>query len=171
MNQFIKHSIRFVLFILAQSLIFNQMEVGFGIQIMIYPLFVFLLPVEMGVFSLMSLSFILGLAIDAMSNTYGLHASSLLFVAYLRPVFFKIFAPRDGYDPNTETNIHMMGTSWYVKSFGILMLIHHFWFFLIEIFKLNDLIYILQKTLISVVLSFIICTLIQYLFLKKPKEK
>lgn len=171
MNEILKHSLRFVLFIFAQSLIFNQLEIGFGIQIMIYPLFVLLLPVDMGIFSLMLLSFLMGMAIDAMSNTYGLHTSSLLFVAYLRPVFFKIFSPRDGYELNTETNIHMMGTSWYVKTFGILILIHHFWFFLIEVFKLNELFYILQKTLISVVLSFIICTLIQYLFLKKPKEK
>jgi hypothetical protein len=165
------HILRFVGFFLIQVLILNQIEIGFGIQIMIYPLFILLLPVEMNVFTLMLVAFGLGIFIDSMSNTYGLHASSLLTMAYFRPVIFKLFAPRDGYDALLETNLFNMGNMWFLKTFGILILIHHFWFFLFEMFKLNELLFVLQKTGLSAVVSFLICILLQYLFIRKPKEQ
>lgn len=160
-----------MLFVLAQVLILNQIEIGFGIQLMVYPLFILLLPVEIGVISLMLIAFALGLSIDAVSNTYGLHASSLLVVAFSRPLIYKLFAPRDGYDTMLETNIFTMGNSWFFKSFGILILIHHFWFFMLEMFKLNEFLFVLQKTAFSVIMSFLICILLQYLFVKKMSEK
>ena len=171
MNLFIKHSIRFLLFVFAQVLILNQLEIGFGIQLMIYPLFILLLPVEIGVISLMFVAFALGLSIDAVSDTYGLHTSSLLVVAFSRPLIYKLFAPRDGYDPMVETNIFTMGTNWFLKTFGLLILLHHFWFFMLEMFKLNEVFFVLQKTALSALLSFLICILLQYLFVKKMNEK
>lgn len=170
MNIIVKHTLRFLLFFLVQVLILNQIEPGMGIQIMIYPLFILLLPVDMSLFTLMLVAFALGISIDSMSNSFGLHASSLLTVAYLRPVIFKLFAPRDGYDILLETNIFTMGTGWFLKTFGILIIIHHFWFFMLEMFKLNEILYVLQKTGLSVVVSILICILLQYLFLRKPKS-
>ena len=52
MIEIIKHSIRFVLFLIAQAFIFNQLEIGLGIQLMVYPLYIFLLPLGMNVFLL-----------------------------------------------------------------------------------------------------------------------
>ena len=143
------------------------MEIGFGIQIMVYPLFILLLPVELNVFYIMLLAFGMGMSIDAMSNTYGLHTSALLAFAYFRPIIFKAFAPRDGYDILLETNVFNMGNGWFIRVFGILILIHHLWFFALEMFKLNEILMVLQKTALSVVLSFLICILLQYLFIRK----
>ncbi|MFT5860185.1 MAG: hypothetical protein ACI865_002293 [Flavobacteriaceae bacterium] len=170
MNRVIRQLGRFAFFVLIQVLILNQVELGFGTQIMIYPLFVLLLPVNLNVFLLLFLSFALGLSIDAMSNTYGLHASALLVVAFFRPIIFKLTAPRDGYEQIYATNIYTMGGAWTVKTLGLLLLIHHFWFFLLELFKLDEILYLIQKTLLSLPLSFGICILLQYLFIKKPKE-
>src|SRR3989338_8399820 len=83
--------------------------------------------------------------LDALSNTFGLHASSALIFAYFRPVIFKLFAPRDGYENTEESNIYTMGTRWFIYAFGLLLLIHHTWFFLIEIFKLNEILLLLRK--------------------------
>ncbi len=171
MNVIVKIGLRFIALLLLQVLVLNQIEIGFGIQLMAYPLFILLLPVEMGVVVQMAIAFVLGILIDAMSNTYGLHASSLLVVAYLRPAIFKLFAPRDGYDPLMETNIFNMGTMWFLKAFGILIAVHHLWFFMLEMFKLNELLYVLQKTALSVPISFLICILLQYLFIRKRVEK
>ncbi|MDX2359379.1 MAG: hypothetical protein QNK23_01140 [Crocinitomicaceae bacterium] len=140
---------------------------GFGIQLMIYPLFIILLPVELSVIPLMLAAFSLGIFIDAMSNTYGLHTSALLAMAYSRPMIFDLFAPRDGYDPLLETNVFNMGTGWFLKVFGLLILIHHFWFFMLEMFKLNEIGFVLRKTALSAPLSFLICILLQYLLIQK----
>jgi hypothetical protein len=49
MNNLTKNIIRFVVFAILQALIFNQLEIGYGIHLMVHPLFIMLLPFEMGV--------------------------------------------------------------------------------------------------------------------------
>ena len=171
MNEVVKHGLRFLFFLLVQVFVLNQIEIGYGVQIMIYPLFILLLPIEINIFVLLLLAFGLGMGIDSMSNTYGLHTSSLLAVAYLRPTIFNLFAPRDGYDPLVNTDMFSMGTFWFIKSFGLILLIHHLWFFMLEMFKLNEILFVLQKTAFSSVISFLFCVLIQFLIIKRVKEK
>jgi hypothetical protein len=171
MKLIITQLIRFIIFILAQSLVFNQLEIRFGIQIMIYPLFIILLPFETSIFILLLLAFVMGLSIDAISDTYGLHTSSLLLVAYMRPIIFNIFSPREGYDALKEASIFEMGQRWFISVFGLLLVIHHFWFFMLEMFNMSEIGLILQKTILSVPLSFLLCILLQVIFVTKPKER
>lgn len=168
MSRIFSHIFRFALFFIIQVVVLNQVELGAGTLIMIYPLFIVLLPEDINVFLLLFLAFALGISIDAMSNTYGLHASSLLLLAYFRPLIFKAFAPRDGYESDMELNVHTMGFRWFSRTFGILLLIHHFWFFLIELFRFDEILYVVQKTVLSFPLSFALCVLIQFLIIRKP---
>jgi len=171
MNTITKNTFRFILIAFAQALIFNHLEIGFGIHLMIQPLFIMLLPFEIGVFSLMSLAFVLGAIIDIFSNTYGLHASSLLMMAYFRPIIFKFYSPREGYDPIKEPSLIDMGGRWFFFVFGYLLLIHHFWYFLIEIFRFDELLFVFQKTILSFVFSFFLIVLLQTFLIKKSKIK
>lgn len=170
MNRILSNILRFALFFIIQVVILNQVELGAGTLIMIYPLFIALLPVDINIFLLLFLSFALGISIDAMSNTYGLHASSLVLLAYFRPIIFKAFAPRDGYEIDLEPNIHTMGYNWFLRTFGILLLIHHFWFFLMELFRFDEILYVIQKTVLSFPLSLALCVLIQFLIIRKPTK-
>lgn len=171
MNEIIKHSARFFAVFIIQAFILNQLEIGFGIQLMVYPLFIMLLPFELGLIYLMLIAFALGILIDTVSNTYGLHASSLVLFTYFRPALMKIFSPREGYDKVREGNIFVMGPVWFAYVFGGLLAIHHFWFFLIEIFRIDEVFFILQKTLLSLPLSYLLCYLLQALFISKSQER
>lgn len=171
MNVIVKNSIRFFIFLMIQSFVFNQIELGFGIHMMVHPLFIMLLPFETGIFTLMTLAFVMGLIIDIFSNTYGLHASSLLLMAYMRPVIFKFYGPREGYDPLKEPSLFDMGSRWFLFVFGYLLLIHHFWYFLVEIFRFDQFLLIIQKTVFSVIISFLLCIVLQTFLIKKSKSK
>ena len=171
MNIAVKYGLRFLLLAAMQVLVLNQLEFGFGIQFMVYPLFIVLLPFEIGTILLMVIAFLLGILIDAFSNTYGLHASSAVVIAYLRPLIFKVLSPRDGYDPLKEGNSYDMGFRWFLYTFGLILMIHHFWFFLLEIFRFDELLFVFQKTLLSVPLSFVLCLIIQSLIVSKPKDR
>ncbi len=170
MRSFLKHIFRFALFLVIQVLVLNQVELGAGTLIIIYPLFIFLLPVEINIFLLLFLAFALGISIDALSNTYGLHASSMLIFAYFRPIILKVFAPRDGYEPDVELNFYSMGYRWFFQTFGVLLLIHHFWFFLIELFRFDEAFYVFKLTVLSVPMSFALCILLQFLLIRKPSK-
>jgi len=147
------------------------LELGYGIHIMIYPLFIMLLPFEMGIISLLSLAFLMGFLVDIFSNTYGLHASSLLMMTYFRPRIFKMFSPIDGYDPIKEPTFFDMGIRWFLSTFAYLLLIHHFWYFLIEIFRFNEIFSILIKTSLSFMFSIGLSIIIQQLLYKKVKRQ
>ncbi|MEN9698912.1 MAG: hypothetical protein RLZZ301_110 [Bacteroidota bacterium] len=170
MSDITKHIVRFLLFVFLQAMILNQLNIGYGIHLMAHPLFIMLLPFEMGVISLMSIAFLMGVIIDVFSNTFGLYTTSLVLMAYVRPVVFKFYGPREGYDPLKEPTAHDMGTRWYATVFGILLAVHHFWFFFIEIFQFNRFFFILQKTILSGVLSFVLCLLLQSFLINRPKK-
>jgi hypothetical protein len=171
MNVVYKHTIRFVIFAFLQALVFNQLNIGFGIHLMIQPLFIMLLPFELTVIPMMGIAFLMGLVIDIVSNTYGLNTSSLVLMAYLRPIVFKFYGPREGYDPLKEPTSQDMGSNWFSVVYGILLGLHTFWFFLLEIFELGRIGFILQKTIISGVLSFLLALLIQSFILNSKQKK
>lgn len=169
MNNLLIHIIRLIVFVLAQGLIFGQLEFGVGIHPMIYPLFILLLPFDISPILLMVMAFITGISVDFFMNTFGLHASAAVLVAYIRPELFRLFAPRDGYDVLKEPTASEYGYKWFLSVAGIAITIHHAWFFLLEHFSWSDWLIILRKTVLSVIVTMFILLIIQILFFKKPK--
>lgn len=170
MNQIVSISLRFFLLFFLQVLVLNNLEIDKGIYIMIYPFFILLLPFEMGVIPLMLISFVMGISIDMFSNTFGMHASAAVLVAYLRPLLFKAFAPRDGYDSVESAGIRVLGFQWFLATYGSLLVIHHLWFFILESLQLNDFLLILRKVALSVPLSFAFSLLVQFIFMRRRGE-
>jgi hypothetical protein len=80
-----------------------------------------------------------------------------------------VFSPRDGYENIKEGSSYEMGFVWFLWVFGGLLTIHHFWFFYMEVFRFNEIIFVLQKTAFSVPVSFIMAFILQFLIVNKPK--
>lgn len=171
MNSIVTHSIRFVLFVLVQAFILNQLEFGWGILIMVYPLYIFLLPNDMNVITSMFIAFAMGFSIDLLGNTFGLHASALVLFAYLKPAIIKSFTSQEDIDIMREGNVYTMGTLWFVYTFGSLLLIHHLWFFLFEMTNFGEILYVFQKTILSIIVSFLFSVGLQIIFVPKPKDR
>ena len=170
MNHFVKNILRLLVFVLAQGLIFGQLNFGYGIHPMIYPLFIILLPFDTRPVVLMLLAFLTGIGVDFFMNTFGLHTSAAVLIAYLRPSIFKRFAPRDDYDLLKEPIASELGYAWFIKVSGTIVIIHHLWFFSLEYFKWSAWKEIITSTLLSSIITLIIFILIQVLFFKKPKS-
>lgn len=169
MNNLLIHILRLIIFILAQGLIFGRLEFGLGIHPMIYPLYILMLPFDIRPIILMIMALVVGIGVDFFMNTFGLHASAAVLVAYFRPELFRLFAPRDGYDILKEPTANEYGFKWFFYVAGITTLIHHLWFFLFEHFKLTDIFLVLQKTILSALVTMVIFIIIQILFFKKHK--
>jgi hypothetical protein len=89
--------------------------------------------------------------------------------AYCRPLFLKVFAPRDGYENVKEGNTYEMGLSWFLWVYGGLLLVHHFWFFYMEVFRIDEIVFVLQKTFLSALVSFFMAFILQILLVTKPR--
>jgi len=166
MNESLLYFIRFVCIVLLQTFVFGQIEF-LGVHPMIYPLFIMLLPFSMHPLNLLLSAFVMGLTVDVFTNTSGLHASSLLLFALLRPLIFKLFQPREGYEQFREGSVYEMGHQWFFYSFGILLLLHHCWFFFMETFKWIDTVYTLKKIGLTLPISYFSVTLLQFLLIRR----
>ena len=158
-------------FLFFQIFFFNNVELGHGIYIMVYPLAIILLPFKLKPALLFCICFLFGFSIDFFSSTFGLHSSSLLMGGFARVFIFNLLSPRDGYEAISHPSIGKLGSQWAFVSFSFIFLIHHFWFFLIEFFALSELLFIVKSTFLSFVFSFISCFIIYILFLHKKNER
>lgn len=162
--------VRFFVIILVQGLIVGQIEFGTGIHPMIYPLIVLMLPFETAPILLMVVGFLSGLSVDFLMNTFGMHASAGVLVAYIRPELYRLFAPRDGYDMMSQPIAKDMGYKWFLSVYGIAIVLHHLWFFILEYFNWSLWMHILKKTLLSSIITLVIFILIQILFFSKSRR-
>lgn len=99
---------------------------------------------------------ICGLTIDMFQNTPGMHASACLVIAYLRPGWLKMIAPRDGYETDAQPGIRKFGFIWYITYASVLVLVHHFTLFFLEVFRFSE----FFDTLLRIVLSSVLTLLL-----------
>lgn len=168
-NAWLKYGLNFILIVLVQALVVNPWEIHAFLNPMVYPMLILMLPFDLSVLATLIISFALGIAVDGFSNTFGLHASAAMVVGYLRPTILKYIKPRDGYDATLMPSIHDMGMVWFMGYTAFFLLIHHIWFFTLEIFKL-DFLLIFAKTFSSLLFSMLLIVLLQFI-LYKPSKK
>ena len=154
-----------------QVFFFNGLEFSSSVYIMIYPLVLFLLPFNTKPSFLFIWAFLFGFLVDFFSNSFGLHASSLVAAAAIRVGVFYLLTPRDGYDSILFPSIKKLGLKWVLTSFSFILFFHHFWFFCVEYFSFSSASIILKNTLLSFFFSFICCLCFYILFFSKKLSK
>jgi rod shape-determining protein MreD len=159
--------IRFVLLLLVQVVICNNINFLGYINPYIYIIFIFLFPIKENRLILLIVSFILGMLVDMFSDSGGVHAASAVFLAYSRPILLKtsfgmLYEHQSVKFSNTE-----LGSLITYVSFGTLL--HHFVLFSLEVFNISNILLILKKTLFSSIFTIIISVLIIILFSRNKK--
>ena len=88
----------FILLILLQVVVFNNLQLSGYINPYIYVMFILLLPYEISGWLLLGLGLLTGLTVDTFMNTIGMHSSATLFMAFLRPYVLNLFTDREDID-------------------------------------------------------------------------
>ncbi|MBI5538865.1 MAG: rod shape-determining protein MreD [Bacteroidia bacterium] len=158
---------RFIILVLLQVLILNNIQLSGFINPYIYILFILLLPFETPAWLLLILGFVTGLAIDIFSGTIGMHATATTLAAYSRPFILTLFSPRDGYESRTSPTLKHYDIAWIIRYTVVMILIHHSTLFFIEIFRFSGFFYTMLRILISSAFTFVLIILSQFLFYKK----
>lgn len=161
-----RYFLTFLILVLVQVLLFNNVQLGGYLNPYVYVLFILSLPFETPRWGLLVLGFILGLTLDLFSHTVGMHTSASVFMAFLRPYVLRTLEPRDGYEPETYPSVKDYGFSWYFNYAGILILTHHLFLFYVEIFKLDIFFHTLSRALLSTVFSLALILFIK-VFIKR----
>jgi rod shape-determining protein MreD len=133
----VKNIIFFVILLLAQVLVFNQVRIFQCATPLIYVYFVLPTPYEQPRWATLLWCFALGLTVDMFSNMPGVAAAAMTLVALLQPYLLFLFLPRnnqEGLIPSFPT----LGTGKYVVYATVLTLVYCLAFFAIEAFNFNN---------------------------------
>ncbi len=164
MNTILYNGFRFILLIAIQVLLLNNIALYNLAVPYPYILFIILLPMDIPVFWLYLFSFLLGFTVDIFSNTPGIHASACLIMALTRVSTLGIINPRHSSEFETNPSIRNLGFNRFFIFASILIIVHHFSLFLIEIFRFSEIFYILIKIFSSILFTLVLVLLSQYIF-------
>lgn len=164
MSEILRNIGRFFLIVFLQGMILNDISLLSGLSISyFYIVVILMLPMETPRWLELIIGLILGLSIDFFTNTIGIHASSCVFLAFLRPVYLKTIAPRDGYEFGQKASISDQGFTWYLKYASLLVIAHHFWLFYVEVYSIKGFLTTLLRVILSSGFTLVLLVLSQYL--------
>jgi|688.fasta_scaffold21551_5 rod shape-determining protein MreD len=156
--------IRIVFLVLLQNLVVSRIDLFDGLIFpWIYIFGILMLPFETPRWLTMGIGFVVGLLMDYFSGPIGLHTSACVTIAYIQPIVQKILSPREGYDITQKPTVQRMGLAWYLTYAGVLTLVHHSWFFFMEVFRFSDFFYQMVHILLSTITTLLLMTIGQYL--------
>jgi hypothetical protein len=163
----IRNIVRFVVLVLIQVLVMDNVLLGGFLNPYFYVLFILLMPFETPRWLILVAAFLVGLSIDMFSNTMGMHTAATVFMAFIRPWILSTFAPRDGYEPDTYPRIFYYGFRWFARYAIILTFMHHLVLFYIEVFNFQDFLTTFLRVISSTLLTVITVLVSQYFIFRK----
>lgn len=166
----IKYGSSFILLVLFQGLILNNIELGGYVNPFLYVLFILALPFDTPDWLVLSLGFLIGIFIDSFMSTLGMHASATVFMAFMRVFVLRLFKPRDGFEFNATPNLQHMGLTWYLNYAAILIVLHHLFLFFVESFKFSQFFATFGRSILSSIFTLVLVFIVQ-LFNYKPANR
>jgi len=157
-----KNIVRFIVLVVVQVLILNNIQFLGYVNPALYIYFILTLNVRTSRWAVLILAFALGLIVDIFSNTAGLHAFATVFVAFMRAPAINIFTSVDE-STNPEPSVSTFGWMAYIRYAGLLVLIHNALIFIIEAFSFVDFGIIFLKILLSSIVTLLLIIAIQML--------
>ncbi len=162
------NSVRFFVLVFLQGLVLRNIGANWVdfpyFTVILYPIFIFLLPLRTPKPLVIFLGFLIGISVDLFYASYGVHASAAVFTAFIRPLALKYLEPRGGYNSNHSPTKKRLGITWYSKYAAFLLFPHLLFYFSVEAFSPVFFIDILLKTIVSFIVSIVIVIIHQLLF-------
>lgn len=166
-NIAVRNIARFVLLVLVQVLVLNNMNLGGYLNPYVYVLFILLLPARINKSFMLVLAFFTGLTIDYFGNTLGLHAAATVLLAFFRPAVLDLFFKNIEFSSGEEPGLSKIGVGGFLRYTLVLVFIHHSAIFFLEVFSFSDFLTLLYRIALSTLLSTAIIMITVMLFSKK----
>ena len=151
MNLWTENILRFVLLLLLQVLLVNNLYFMGVCSPCIFMLFVLLLPSNLPRWADLLIGFAAGLILDIFCNTLGIHTSAMTLVAFLRGMLIKNFVPENERLIGTPSSRTFLMPA-FLKYIILLISIYHIVIFSLLTFNIR----LWWLTLIQIIVSSLI---------------
>jgi len=155
----------FIFLLFLQVFVLNNILFLDSINPYLYIAFVFLYPLKTNRISFLFFSFLLGLLVDFFSDSGGIHAFSILCIAYIRLFFVRIYFRKI----TADYAFFKLKSESFGKVFNYtvtLTVIHHLIYFSFVNFSFQNLSNVFLNTLFSSIFTLILYFLGTYIFTK-----
>jgi rod shape-determining protein MreD len=170
MTPVVRYTIRFVVLILVQYLLCTEVPLGNKIVPYLYFVYILWLPINLSRFWLMIIGFVVGLTLDFLLLTPGVHAAACVLIAYLRPWLITLMLPKEVTEIKyMEPSVRSMGLTTYAVYVGILTAFHHAYLIFIQWIKVGNLWFFIQKIVLTTLVSLILIIVAELLTNRKRK--
>jgi len=160
-NSILRFGLFFILLILLQVLLFNNIEFSGYVNPYVYIMFILLLPIEIPSWLLLLISFVLGFVMDVFTGSPGMHSSATVLAGFIRPYVLRLVSPRDGYEPGSSPSMMAYGFTWFMTYTFMIVFVHHLTLFYLEVFRFADFFRTMLRVLLSMLFSITFILLIE----------
>lgn len=171
-GEILRNILRVVFLLLLQGLIVNRLDLWDGMVLpQLYIFAILMLPIETPRILTLVISLLVGIVADMFTGTPGMHASACLVLGFIQPHYQQMIAPREGYEFGQQPTVQSLGLSWYLSYAAVLVIIHHFVLFYLEVFRFADFFTTLSRVLLSSIGTVILLVIGQYLIFSQKSTQ
>ncbi|WP_298063794.1 rod shape-determining protein MreD [uncultured Rikenella sp.] len=132
MIRFLEYTATFVLLLILQEFVFDNINFGGVVNPYIYIMFLILLPLDIPGWLLLLLGFGAGVAVDFMSGIAGLHAIVSTWLAFVRPTVVGLLLGKDFVYEGGIPTAGRVGAGKFLRYVAAMVLLFDIPFFILE---------------------------------------
>ena len=160
---------RFLLLMLLQLFVFDNIYLGGYINPCLYLLFIAMLPTSMRAIPMMLIAFATGLVADLSSNMLGFNAFACTAVAFLRTLWLDNILKGDNENEIETPSIRTVPYQQYSLYLFLFLLIFNVIYHFLLVFDIRDFFPTLLTALLSTIVTWLLAVLYQTLLFRKDK--
>jgi rod shape-determining protein MreD len=153
MNKTIKFIFLFIMLVLLQILLFNNIQFSGYVNPYVYVMFIIVLPIGLPTWAVLLISFFTGLTVDAFSGTMGVHTAATVMAGFVKPYLLTLNVTHESNNPQTTLSIKNYGLRWFILFTLMIVLVHHLTLFFVEVFRFSGFFRTLLRALLSTIFT------------------
>ena len=153
MYRILPYTLLFVVVVLMQVFLFDNLLVSIYLNPLIYIAFILLLPLDTPQWVMLALGLAMGTTMDYVMGIPGLNTLSTLPVAFLRPRLTAFFCNRDEEREGGVPSPERFGHQKFIEYILLGVLAHHIVFFMMEALSSDFLMHTILRIILSAAMT------------------
>jgi rod shape-determining protein MreD len=163
MTGILRYSGMFLILMILQLLIFNNIELSGYVNPYIYVMFILVLPVAIPSWILLILAFLTGFVIDLFSGTIGVHSFATVMAGFVRPWILSLNVTAEASESDMSPSSYRSGLRWFMIYVVTVVFIHHLALFFVEVFSFRNFFHTLLRVLLSTAVTTFFIVLLDFI--------
>ncbi|MDE6046467.1 MAG: rod shape-determining protein MreD [Alistipes sp.] len=167
MNRVVIYSLLFLLTVLLQIFLFDNLSVSIYLNPLIYVAFVVLLPVDALPVLVLLAGLLMGTTMDFLMGTAGINTAATLLLAFIRQPLLSSLYNRDDLREGGIPSPERLGSHVFLNYVVVLVLVHHTVFFTMEALSWSHVLRTVVRIIASGAVTVAVVWLLSRLFTAK----